>query len=66
MKQNAIIFGVGLNHKKLYQAVCAEYNIVACSDNDDSKWNKIDSPSGKTIVPPSKINEIIEVGGGGV
>jgi len=62
MKSNAIIFGVGANYKRLYRAVCSEYNIIACSDNDESKWGKVDSLSGKTIIPPSRIKEII--GGG--
>lgn len=60
MKQNAIIFGVGRNYKVLYKYICAEYDIIALSDNDNSKWHKTDTISGKTIIPPSEIKHIIE------
>ena len=57
VKQNAIVFGIGRNYHHLYAPICAEYNIIALSDNNCDKWNGTDTLSGKLIVAPQKIKD---------
>jgi FkbM family methyltransferase len=63
-KKTIVVFGIGQNYKLFYRHICAKYNIAAITDNDSSKWHKIEPLSGKEIIPPSEINKLLGVGCG--
>lgn len=54
-KKRIVIFGAGAAGQTAYEVLCEEYNIVAFSDNDQSKWGSIylDKP----VIEPKVLQE---------